>query len=113
MVGYELAKKEAAYNPEYRRATEGEKTLMLNAERFMLAMPYKNKWELENQQALGEKRKLQSALGKLQDDFAKLDENLRNSVDEKKELETTLAKARSDLDYVWNKLVSFLSHPNP
>ena len=105
MVDYAFAKTQASNHTEYRRATKEEKILLMNAQRFLMALPYKNKWEIENQQLTKEKKKISALNNSIKEEMTKLKKEYDNLEHGKEELQQELAKAKSELDYAWNKLV--------
>jgi hypothetical protein len=90
---------------ELRRATEEELSLLKNGQRFLMAVPYKNLWEIERDKTQTELRATEDRLKKLQTEHDKLQTRAKDLAHAHELLTAELAKAKCDLDYAWNQLV--------
>ena len=89
-------------------ATKEEEILLVNAERFMMSVPCKNRWELETECIKNESKKVLADGEKIKDDMKKLQAKYNDLTNQNESLLKSCTKANLELDYAWNKLVLIL-----
>jgi hypothetical protein len=105
LVDEKLARAKLSYHAQFRKAPEEEKTLLLNVERFLLALPYKKQWEIEKEEAQSIVQEQETKIQQLFRSLGDLQDQLKYTMAAKNSTEQQLAQAKADLDYAWNKLV--------
>jgi len=109
MINEEMQKMQnfAGYK-DYKNATKEEKILLINAQRFMMAVPYKSIWQVENENLISEKKKLQEEISKLNYEIGKWQEKLEYANKISKKYEDEVYDSKRKMDYAWNKIVFYL-----
>eukprot|EP01022_Parablepharisma_sp_SALTPOND_P032104 TRINITY_DN828_c0_g1_i1.p3 TRINITY_DN828_c0_g1~~TRINITY_DN828_c0_g1_i1.p3 ORF type:complete len:380 (+),score=42.98 TRINITY_DN828_c0_g1_i1:1910-3049(+) len=106
MIDREMAKLHISNDAEYKAATQEERVLLTNAQRYLMAVPYKNKWEIELDTLHKQNAKLSAECEKLKEELKKSQAKADDSIEEAKRFQERLQKINLELDYTRRKLVT-------